>query len=209
MRLDYTEQIRKLVNSLRTINETPEYSDEELPLGVVAKMSPQELELYFNHYGTISNAVTIFKEKNGTDFIAGGFLDSGVFVNIVNLITDNKLYPISPTQLKEGSVQVKYSMVAEDFAKQGLVTAVYEYIANRIDLVSDYIQFSGARRLWQSLAAGSSVYIQVFDGAMNDYIRDSDGSVVIYDSINIDSNIIWGNRDKQKVLLIASSEVKK
>jgi hypothetical protein len=100
-------------------------------------------------------------------------------------------------------------MIAEEFAKQGLVTAVYEYIARRIDVVSDNIQFRGAKRLWKSLAKTSSVYIQVFDGKINDYIRDYKNNVIVYNLSNIDENRIWGDTENQKVLLIASSEIKK
>ena len=209
MRQDYVDQIRKIMNSLSVVNETPQYDDSELPLGVVAKISPEELNLYFDHYGTIANVVEIYKEKNGNDFVAGGLLDNGVLINIVNLMTQNKVYPVNPTQLKKDYIQVNHVMIAEEFAKQGLVTAVYEYIARRIDVVSDNIQFRGAKRLWKSLAKTSSVYIQVFDGKINDYIRDNKNNVIVYNSSNIDENRIWGDTENQKVLLIASSEIKK
>jgi hypothetical protein len=209
MRADYVEQIRKLMNSLRVINETPEYSDEELPLGAVAKLSPEELSLYFDHFGTIENVVHIFREKNGNDFVAGGFLDTGIFVNIINMMTQQKAYPVHPTQLKTDTAQVNYVMIAENFAKQGLVTAVYEYIASRLDLISDYIQYRGSKRLWQSLARSASIYVQIFNGHIGDYMRDSSGSVIVYNSKNIDEKSIWGDADKQKVLLVASSELKK
>jgi len=209
MRQDYVDQIRKIMNSLSVVNETPQYDDSELPLGVVAKISPEELNLYFDHYGTIANVVEIYKEKNGNDFVAGGLLDNGVLINIVNLMTQNKVYPVNPTQLKKDYIQVNHVMIAEEFAKQGLVTAVYEYIARRIDVVSDNIQFRGAKRLWKSLAKTSSVYIQVFDGKINDYIRDYKNNVIVYNLSNIDENRIWGDTENQKVLLIASSEIKK
>jgi hypothetical protein len=209
MRQDYVDQIRKIMNSLSVVNETPQYDDSELPLGVVAKISPEELNLYFDHYGTIANVVEIYKEKNGNDFVAGGLLDNGVLINIVNLMTQNKVYPVNPTQLKKDYIQVNHVMIAEEFAKQGLVTAVYEYIARRIDVVSDNIQFRGAKRLWKSLAKTSSVYIQVFDGKINDYIRDNKNNVIVYNLSNIDENRIWGDTENQKVLLIASSEIKK
>ena len=99
-------------------------------------------------------------------------------------------------------------MVAEDFAKQGLTTAVYDHIAYRVDLVSDYIQFMGAKRLWQSLAKSSTVYVQIFDGSRGDYIRDRNNNVIVYNGQNIDESTIWGGPEKQSVLLVASSEIK-
>jgi hypothetical protein len=208
MRQDYADEIKKVIDKLRVINEAPEYSDEELPLGSIAKISSEELKLYYNHFGTIDGVIEIFREKNSDTFVAGSYFGDGDLINIISLTAHKHQYPVTPTQLNPDNVQVKYIMVAEDFARQGLTTAVYDYIASKVDLVSDFIQYKTSKKLWQSLAKSSRVYVYVFDGAIGDYVRDNAGKIIIYNGININETDIWGGPEKQSVLLVASGKPK-
>ena len=209
MREDYVEKIRNLMSRLQKINETPEYSDEDLPLGPVGIIHSDDILDFYQLFDVIGNEVFIYRDKKGS-FVAGAyFQDSKDLIEVVSVNLDKNIQPVIPTQLKDESYQVYWVRVAEDFAKNGLSSLVYQSIVAEIDLVSDRIHFRGGKRLWQSLAQNSNIPIYIFDGHKNDYMRDEAGTIITYNGKNITEESIWGGEDKQKVLLVASTAPKK
>ena len=187
---------------LKTLFESPYLNDEELPYTVLAKISKSQLKRAYSEVGQI-NDIVLFAHKD-TGFIAG-FMVGDHLSTIVRISCREKGYPKEPHQL-ENYQQVSMVNVSKEFAERGYTKEIYNLIAKTIDLVSDHEQFLGAKGLWKSLARDSDINVYVFNGNLNDYVRDEFGKIIKYNSSNLKDKMIWGSTFEHKSILLVATK---
>jgi hypothetical protein len=199
------DQIKILIERLNKINESPYLHDTDLFHLETTVISKSAIERAYKHFGTLFTEIEIYEKNDGSAFVVGLIDDSGNLIHFLDIQLDSKSYPIEPTQLSSNYRQVGFVMISKNAAQQGITRAVYQYLVRHFDIVSDKVQYIGGKRLWLSLAKNNISNIYVFDGVTNDYIRNSSGDIINYNTLNIDEDFIWGKTtDHQKRILVAS-----
>lgn len=204
--------IRVLLEQLSTITEMPRLHDEELALvdsqpSISNAALKRSYELIGN-LGSSQSHIEVYKKKNNFGFIAG-VKDGDSFTYFLDIKTRHHSYPVRPSNLLIPNFQVSFVNISEDYAEQTYTKSVYKFLISKYDIVSDHEQYLGGKRLWQSISSQSDVFIYVFDGNTDDYIRDDSGQIVRYQHDSINEKNIWGNSiDFSKILLVASRNSK-
>lgn len=207
------KDIRILLEQLSTITEMPRLHDEELALiSTQPSISKSALTRSYESIGNLGGSQThidIYKKKNNFGFIAG-VKDEESFVYFLDIKTREHSYPVQPRYLKIPNFQVSFVNVSEDYADQTYTKSVYKFLISKYDVISDHEQYIGGKRLWKSISSESDIFIYVFDGNIDDYIRHDDGQIIRYRDDSINEKNIWGSSiDFSKILLVASRESKK
>jgi len=194
------------------LHEAPLFHDEELPVKSTLKhelnnKTYDNLKSTHKFFGRVMSLQIWF---NGSTFIVGHPYkqDNQILFSIGMIIQTRgtKSFPTAPRGLifGENSYQVSWAEVSKDFENVGLAKQVYlKIIGKRGSLVSDNEQYLGAKRLWLTLSRSVSVF--VWDGNINDYVRDASGDLMRVE--NIDHKKIWNtNVDARNILLVAVSD---
>jgi hypothetical protein len=207
------KDIRVLLEQLSTITEMPKLHDEELALiSTQPSISKSALTRSYELIGNLGSSqshIAVYKKKNNLGFIAGVH-DDGSFTYFLDIKTRHHSYPVEPSNLMIPNFQVSFVNVSEDYAEQTYTKSVYKFLISKYDVISDHEQYIGGKRLWQSISSETDVFIYVFDGNIDDYIRDNDDQIVRYQDESISEKNIWGHSiDFSKILLIASRNSKK
>jgi hypothetical protein len=198
--------LKIIIERLNRINETPYLHGTELFHLETALISKAALSKAYTHFGTIFSEIEIFQKNDNTAFVVGLLDDNGNLIHFLDIQTENKSYPIEPSQLSPNYCQIGMVLISKNAAQQGITSAVYQYLIKRFDIMSDNVQYIGGKRLWKSLASSNYANIYVFDGNVNDYVRDVDGKILNYNGTNIDEDFIWGKTiEHQNRILVASS----
>jgi hypothetical protein len=203
------EQLKIVIEKLNRISESPYLHDIELFHFETAVISKSALVRSYTYIGAVLSEIQIYEKNDWSAFVVGVVDDSGNLIHFLDIQLDHKLYPVEPTQLRPNYRQIGMTMISKNIAQQGITKAVYQYLVERFDMVSDRVQYLGGKRLWQSLAKNSIANIYVFDGGVNDYIRDSGGNIVKYDGVNIDESVIWGETMAHQNRILVASQLEK
>ena len=174
-------------------------------------ISATALERAYDYLGTPDSydSIHIYKKKNNFGFIAG-VRDDTSLKHFLDIKTRHHSYPVQPVDLLDPYFQVSFVIVSEEFAEQSYTKAVYKFLVSMYDIVSDHEQYLGGKRLWQSIAKDKDVFVYVFDGNKDDYIRDEHGVIIRYDNDDIHETKIWGpSIEHSTILLVASRKEKK
>jgi len=203
------EQMQKLINRLDLINESPYLHDSELFYFETAMISKAALQRSYTHFGTVLQEIEIFEKNNRTAFVVGLLDDKKNLIHFLDIQIEDKTYQVKPKQLSSNYRQVGAVIISENAAQQGITRAVYSYLVNHFDILSDSVQYLGGKRLLQSLARNSICNIYVFDGNINDYLRDQLGNIINYNGENINEDYIWGqSNEHEHRILVASKSTK-
>ena len=141
--------------------------------------------------------------------LAGAIIEDKFYIMFRINVEERSLF-VKSMQLSNERKHIRMINTSKEFVKQNIATSVYTFIANRFDLISDRVQYIGAKDLWQSIAKRNEVNVYVFDEDKKDYIRHSDGTIVKYNGKNIDENEIWGTDQKhhERLLVATKKELK-
>jgi hypothetical protein len=113
----------------------------------------------------------------------------------------NIMFPTTPSDIIPGknSFQVSWAEISQDFSNVGIARKVYLKIIEMVgSLTSDNEQYKGSKRLWKSLAR--NVTVNVWDGNVESYIRDDNGSPLTLRSI--DDSKVWGKTPNYRNVLL-------
>ena len=170
----------------------------------VASISKEALESRWEYMGNEFGFQ--FYWNHSTDTIVGGkFLEDGSrFIGAICIEISDEEYDFLP--FKEDYIQVGLVNVSKKFSDKGLARETYIWLTEKMTVISDTEQYSGGRKIWESLAKDRRINVYVWNGNELDWFRDSSGEVIRYDGKNIDPAKIWGTGDKEKVLLVATRE---
>lgn len=203
----HREDIKNILVKLEQINESPYLHDRELFYFEVAAISPEALSQRYTHLGTVLSEIEIYEKNNQASIVVGILSETGDLYHFLDMQEEKKNYPI-PTQIESNYKQFGMVMISEKIAGQGITKSVFEFLAHLFDIVSDKVQFLGAKRLWKSLARSSAVNVYVYDGNKADYRRDESGMIIKYNGSNLDDLAIWGKTSEhENVLLVATTKV--
>jgi hypothetical protein len=190
------DEIKQPREAIERLNEMPKYTNDELPLGQLSQISMTSLSKSYSLLGSVAgNMIQVYEKNTGTGFIAG-FERSGNFNHFLDIGTRRIAYPVLPTGLSSDYHQVSSVLVSEGLEQRGYTKEVYNLVAKKYDLVSDWEQYGLAKQLWQSLARNSGVNVYVFSGGY--YHR--------YDGQNISEKEIWGGMERASTLLVATTK---
>lgn len=204
-----TNHLKNLIEKLNQINETPFLNDTDLFHFETAMISKNALERAYDYFGAVFQEILIYQKKDGSAIVVGMLDDNGNLIHFLDIQTDDKAYPVEPTQLSPNCKQIGLVLISKNAAQQGITRAVYQLLASKYDLVSDKVQYRGGKRLWMSLASHNISNIYVFDGNVHDYVRDSSGNIIKYNASNIEEAFIWGTSiEHQNRILVASMKEK-
>ena len=191
-----SDEIKRLVETIERLNEMPKYTQDDLPLGKLSHISMSSLSKSYSLLGSVAeNVIQVYEKNTGTGFIAG-FERSENFNHFLDIGTRQTVYPVEPIGLSTDHHQVSSVLVAEGFEQRGYTKEVYNLIATKYDLVSDWEQYGLAKMLWKSLARNSGVNVYVF----------SDDNYRLYDGLNISEKEIWGGMNRSSTLLVATTK---
>lgn len=189
----------------RLLEMSPYLHDTRLPLSKLSSLSKNSMETGFNLLGKIKDHnIDVYENKETGGILAGTMVDEEFFPIIRITCSERGLY-IKSMQLQARRKHVKMLNVDKDTARQTFAISVYNFVASHFDLISDRIQYLGAKILWQSIARQGHVNIYVFDETKKAYVRDSSGQIVKYNGKNIDDNLIWGQKEEHQAKLLVAS----
>jgi hypothetical protein len=99
------------------------------------------------------------------------------------------------------------------FRNRNLAMAMYVLLARYgFTIVPDFEQFDGGKALWKKMATESLIrkfVIRIWSDALEDWLRDETGEIIIYNGENIDEFFIWNNSEHKKEptsLLVLTSQ---
>ena len=197
--------LKNLIEKLNKINESPYLHDSDLFHFETAMISKSALARSYKHFGTILSEIQIYEKNDDSAFVVGMIDDIGNLIHFLDIQVEHKSYPVQPSQLSSNYRQIGMAIISENVAQQGITRSVYQYLVRQFDIVSDKVQYLGGKRIWQSMAKNNITNIYVFDGNIDDYIRDFSGNIIQYNGENIQENLIWGKTiDHQNRILVAS-----
>lgn len=176
-------------------------------LQALPSLSTQSIEdeTRFNFLGDIPEFdLSVFENKETGGILAGTVTEERFFVAF-NLACEERSLFVKKMQLSDKRKHIALVLVDKKLSGGGIAGAVYQFVAERYDLVSDRLQYLGARDLWKSLARRDVINVYVFDESERDYLRDEDGEIIKYNGTNIDDDYIWGQeQEHQDRLLVAT-----
>lgn len=187
---------------LKELFETPYLHHEELLYKAFSCISINRLNLSYTKLGKINEQIEIYKHNNGS-IIAGQKIEQDFFL-LVSISTRKQAYPVTPKKLTN-ILQISMVNVESGEEEKGITKRVYNFIGSKFDLVSDHEQYLGAQGLWKSLAKSSNLNVYIYNGLIDNYIRDKHNVILKYNSSNIPSNIIWGTTAEKKAILLVGT----
>lgn len=190
----------------RKLNEmSPYLNPTRKQLENLSSLSEESIEDGFKYLGTVSEQdLDIYENEDTGAILAGVMIDGRFYISLRITCEERSLY-VRSMQLSDSRKHVKMLNTDKDFARQGIAKDVYIFVAQHFDLVSDRVQYLGAKVLWQSLAKSSPINVYVFDESTKDYIRDSLGDIINYNGSNIDENLIWGQTNQHHDRLLVAT----
>lgn len=192
-------------NKKRKLNEmSPFLYPTRKELQELSSLSNESIEDGFTYLGSIEEQdLDIYENKETGAIIAGIMTEDRFYISLRITCEERSLY-VKSMKLSKNRKHVQMLNTNKKFARQAIAKDVYVFVATHFDLVSDRIQYLGAKILWQSLAKNSNINIYVFDENSKDYLRDSDGMIINYNGYNIDENEIWGQENKHHERLLVA-----
>jgi hypothetical protein len=195
------------------LSESPLYNDKELdiPLKIrhpLNNKSMEHLKESFKFFTNVDFLQIWFDEKT---FLVGQPYrdedDEELFsIGMIIRTRGNTMFPTTPSDIIPGknSFQVSWAEISTDFANVGIARKVYLKIIEMVgSLTSDNEQYKGAKRLWKSLAR--NVTVNVWDGNIESYIKDDNGSLLTLRSI--DDSKVWGKTPNYRNVLLVARNV--
>ena len=189
------------------LKESPYLYNTKLDLADLSHISFASIEEGYNKLGSITEQdIDVYENKENGAIVVGRHIDTEFYIALRIICEERSLY-VKSMRLRSNRKHIKMLNTGKEFARQAIAIDVYTFVAKRFDLVSDRIQYLGAKILWQSLAKRAIVNVYVFDEATKSYLKNSDGSIVKYNGRNIDEDEIWGREEKhQDRLLVATTQ---
>ena len=195
----------KLVTFKQFITEAPYLYNSRLELEKLSSLSKKSIEARFSYLGKVKNQSFDVYENNDNGSILAGVMVDDEFYPIISITNDERSLYVKSMQLADKRKHVRMVRTNQKFESQRVALDTYEFIAQEFNLVSDRIQYLGAKALWQSLARQGRVNVYVFDEDKKDYIRLDNEKPVKYNGKNITDELIWGKKEEhQNKLLVAS-----
>ena len=118
---------------------------------------------------------------------------------LINVPTD-----IDPSKI----MQVNWVNAHPTVGNKGLASYAYMLLVKRgWVIISDTAQFDGGEKLWKKLAKDahiSNMQVRIIDDELG-YLKDENGDIISYDSLNIPDSAIWSSGadfSKEHVLLM-------
>jgi len=153
--------------------------------------------------GSIYSNVDVYEIEDSGAIISGQIIDDRFYIYTRIFCEERSLY-VKRMQLSDKRKHIKMINTSKEFTRTMSAKQLYIFIVDHFDLISDRIQFIGAKDLWMSVARSNEVNVYVFDENKKDYIRDSNGTIVKYNGRNIDETEIWGqDQEHHDRLLVA------
>jgi hypothetical protein len=182
----------------------PYFYDEELPLQSLSSLSSTTIKLEYSHIGYIStHDIDLYENKQHGGIIAGRLIEDE-FYSIIRIACEERNLYVNSMQLNEKRKQIKMVNTDKHFTRFGIANDVYVFIATKFDLISDRIQYKGAKALWKAIARQKRINVYVFDESLKDYLRDEQGHIILYNGSNIDDDDIWGTEDNHHSRLLVA-----
>jgi len=146
--------------------------------------------------------IGIYEAKFGYGFIAGK-INEDMFDFYVDVAVDD-IYRNAPTFL-QNALQVSNVSVVEKYKERGFTKTTYKTIVKKYTLISDTEQYIASKKLWQSLARESDVYVYIWDNTKKEFFLENN-KPKRYNGTNIEEDFIFGTDDKHyQVVLVASN----
>ncbi len=188
------------------INEAPYLYDTRMNMEKVSSLSKKSLEENFLYLGHLDvQNFDIYENKENGGFL-GGILIEDEFYPLIRVSCNERSLYVKPMQLSDKRKHIAMVRVSPSFSHQEVAIDTYTFIANHYDLISDRIQYLGAKVLWKSLARQGQVNVYVFDESKKDYLRENDKPIK-YNGKNITDEMIWGKeKQHQDRLLVATKK---
>jgi len=184
------------------LNEMPYLYNKRMNLEKISNISKEALERYTKIGRVPTQNFDVYENKeNGT--LLGGILIDGEFYPLIFINCEERSLFVKSMQLKDKRKHIKLVRVNENFSDQKVSTDMYTFVAKHFDLISDRIQYKGAKDLWKTLAKQNRINVYVFDEETKDYIR-SEGKIVKYNGKNLDDSEIWGSDLKHQARLLVA-----
>lgn len=170
----------------------------------LSSISKQSVEDGFVLLNTLSESGLQVYENVDTGSILAGITIEDKFYIACSVVCEERSLYVKSMQLSPKRKHVKLILTSTDFSRSSVARSLYIFLAKKFDLISDRIQYLGAKILWQSIAKDSPINVYVFDESIKDYLRDEQGRIILYNGSNIDDGDIWGTEDKHHSRLLVA-----
>lgn len=191
---------------VQMLKENPYLVPSRMELEYLSSISIEAIDERYNYIGEIEGRFIKVYENIGNGLITAGMIYGDRFYIILSLTCEERSLYIKSMQLSPNRKHIKMVMVSKEAAENAVARDVYVFIASHFDLISDRVQYLGAKSLWKSLAKESSINIYVFDEKKKSYLKDDKGDIIKYNGYNINDVEIWGDSEThQHRLLVATS----
>jgi hypothetical protein len=115
-----------------------------------------------------------------------------------------------PVDMQGVMLQVDRVATVSQYEGNDIASSLYAELVNAgYVVVYDTIQYRGGMKLWKKIARRSitgNYKVHIYDGQINDYLRDTDNQILTYTEKNIPDNAIWlTGKPGQQFILIAKA----
>ena len=215
---------------LKKLHETPYLHDLDIdPTEVgtdllihVGKTSDEALSRAYTKLGEIKTpkgVVQFFIDKKDEDHVRGYIYNDNYSKKVGKSYNDLIFSLTIETDLTfavpfRNAIQVSGVGTIKKFQFEGIALYAYMLLAKRgFTVVSDSTQFQGGYGLWKKLARNAKLgnyKVSIYNIKSKDFLRDSSGDVVMYDSTNIKDSEIWttGNNKKGLNVVLTLNKLK-
>lgn len=150
------------------------------------------------YYSNVSDGIIVgnwqFDEDNEEEMFVGAFY----------LAESDGDYDFLP-DLKN-SFQIGGVNTIKSLAGRGIASNAYIDLTKYYNLISDTEQYEGGRGIWERICKDKRINVYIWNGNIMDWFRDSSGKPIRYNGKNIEPSEIWGTRQEEKILLVATRE---
>lgn len=176
-------------------------------LETLSTLSKKSINDGFTFIGSIPDRSIDIYENNSTGALLAGMMSDRFYI-ILSLTCEERSLYVKSMQLSNKRKHIKLVLVSKEATRSSVARDVYLFITQHYDLVSDRIQYLGAKDLWKSIAIEPNINVYIFDETKKDYIRDKNEKIISYDGDNISDDEIWGDSEEHQHRLLVATKRK-
>lgn len=208
----------QFIQDAQTLLESPQYVDHDYDdpdeLTQPDLYSDKTLSDQFTYIGTIEGrleTVELYIQELHSIYCVIGVRSTYEHEKYKRCMFSMKLNELNYVDDSIKQLGTKYLAVSlvhcqKDYRFSNIATQSYLLLSKLgYVIISDELQYKGAKSLWKKLATIGLANVRVFDQDSDKFIIGNNNSE-IYNGTNIDDSVIWGNSDKMSILLILSTK---